>query len=277
MIFVINREWSPEADAKATYDATRMYWRVGANTRERAVYALGVAGGVVRGAYRIQTWHSGDEEGRWGFDGVPAPELGAVGTSVERLAPPRGAANPVRRYLDGIPTSDEKPVQAIARELNVEPLARIMYGQRELFHSNFLAWFFDALPKLADAVFRDLTTDGVTSFSTVRRVERERENLDLVLHWPDAAPLVIENKVFSLPERAQLEEYRGKTGRWKGEQSNFWGAVQERVRPGAGFVGCLVGRPLVEGVDGHSDDLAGDDGNSRRGLVEAGCVGDSCQ
>ena len=220
VIFVINREWSPQANERATYDATRMYRRVGADTRQRAVYALGVAGGVVRGAYRIQSWHSGDEEGRCGFDGVPAPELGAVGTSVERLAPPRGAANPVRRYLDGIPTSDEKPVQVIARELNVEPLARIMYGQRELFHSNFLAWFFDALPKLADAVFRDLTTDDVTSFTTVRRVERERENLDLVLHWPDAAPLVIENKLFSLPERAQLDEYRAKTGRWKGEPAH---------------------------------------------------------
>jgi hypothetical protein len=217
LIFVINREWSAGADAKATYDATRMYWRVGAESRARAVYALGVAGGIVRGAYRIQTWHPGDEEGRWGFDGAPAPELGVVGTSVERLAPPKGAANPVRRYLDGIPMSDEKSLQAIARELNTEPLARIMYGQRELFHSNFLAWFFEELPKLADAVFRNLTTDTVTTFITVRRAERERENLDLVLHWPGGAPLVIENKVFSLPERAQLDEYRGKTGRWKGE------------------------------------------------------------
>lgn len=193
-----------------------MYWRVGGDTRERAVYALGVAGGIVRGAYRIETWHPGGDDGRWGFEGVPAPELRAVGTSVERLAPPRGAANPVRRYLDGIPVSDQKPVQAIARELNVEPLARIMYGQRELFHSNFLAWFFDTLPQVADAVFRDFTINADSNDTAVRLVERERENLDLVLRWPDAAPLVIENKVFSLPERAQLDEYRRKTTRWKG-------------------------------------------------------------
>ncbi|OCG74770.1 PD-(D/E)XK nuclease family protein [Microbacterium sediminis] len=216
VMFVINRAWSPDADARATYDATRMYWRVGAETRERAVYALGVAGGVVRGAYRIEAWHAGPEKGRWGFDGVPAPELGVVGTSVERLAPPRGAANPVRLYLDGIPRAQKKPLAAIAHELNLEPLARIMYGQRELFHSNFLAWFFDALPDLAAAVFRDLTTDDPSSAITERHVERERENLDLVMHWPGAAPLVIENKVFSLPERAQLDAYRGKTARWKG-------------------------------------------------------------
>lgn len=216
VIFVINQAWTPNADEQATYDATRMYWRVGGDTRERAVYALGVAGGIVRGAYRIHDWHPGDDDGRWGFEGVPAPELGVVGTSVERLAPPRGAANPVRRYLDGIPLSEEKPVQAIARELNVEPLARIMYGQRELFHSNFLAWFFDTLPDLADAVFRDLTIDDPAGTATRRHVERERENLDLVLRWPGAAPLVIENKVFSLPEKAQLDEYRGKTARWAG-------------------------------------------------------------
>lgn len=216
MIFVINRAWSPGQNNEATYDATRMYWRVGADTRGRAIYALGVAGGVVRGAYRIDSWHRGGAEGRWGFTGVPAPELGVVGTSVERLAPPRGAANPVRRYLDGVPPIDERPVGLIGRELNVEPLARIMYGQRELFHSNFLAWFFDTLPDLADTVFRDLTVDAEVDDAGGRRVERERENLDLVLRWPDAAPLVIENKVFSLPDETQLVEYRAKTARWKG-------------------------------------------------------------
>ncbi|MDO8942949.1 MAG: hypothetical protein Q7U75_07170, partial [Desulfobacterales bacterium] len=152
MIFVINRAWSPEATEEATYEATRGSWRVGAETRAHAVYALGVAGGVVRGAYRIESWHRGGEEGRWGFIGSPAPDLRVVGTSIERLAPPRGAANPVRLYLDGVPPTQAKPVRAIARELNLEPLARIMYGQRELFHSNFLAWFFDALPELADSV-----------------------------------------------------------------------------------------------------------------------------
>lgn len=215
VIFVINRAWSPDSDAQATYDATRKYWKVGARTRDRATYALGVAGGVVRGAYRIQEWHQSEDRSRWGFVGVPAPELHAVGTSVERLAPPRGAANPVRLYLDGIPASDTTTAREIARELNAEPLARIMYGQRELFHSNFLAWFFDSLPELADAVFRNLTHDAPENATSVRRSEREREQLDLVFHWPDADPLVIENKVFSLPHRDQLDAYRGKTERWK--------------------------------------------------------------
>lgn len=215
VIFVINKAWSPGSDTQATYDATRGYWKVGARTRDRATYALGVAGGIVRGAYRIHEWHQSEDKSRWGFTGVPAPELHAVGTSVERLAPPRGAANPVRLYLDGIPASDTMTAQAIARELNAEPLARIMYGQRELFHSNFLAWFFDSLPELADSVFRNLAHDATENTISVRRSEREREQLDLVFHWPGAGPLVIENKVFSLPQRDQLDAYRGKTARWK--------------------------------------------------------------
>lgn len=213
VIFVINRRWSADASVDDVYEATRAHWKVGADTRERAVHALGVAGGVVRGAYRIDAWEPSPDGSRWGFTGRPASELGVVGTSVERLAPKRGAANPVRLYLDGIPPTSAQLLADTAAELDSEPLARIMYGQRELFHSNLLAWFFDAMPQHADVVFRDLTGPGDASG---RGVERERENLDLVMRWDGAAPLVIENKVFSLPERAQLDEYRAKTANWKG-------------------------------------------------------------
>jgi len=99
----------------------------------------------------------------------------------------------------------------IASRIEANPLGRLMYGQRELFHSNLLAWFFDVLPDPADAVFRPLALDGSDSW---RGVERERENLDLVLHWRDRSPVVIENKVFSVPRKEQLEEYSDKVARW---------------------------------------------------------------
>ncbi len=85
---------------------------------------------------------------------------------------------------------------AIARRIEANPLGRLMYGQRELFHSNLIGWFFDMLPEAADATFRPLTLPGTDSG---RWVDRERGHMDLVFHWPDRAPLVIENKVFSLP------------------------------------------------------------------------------
>lgn len=86
-----------------------------------------------------------------------------------------------------------------------------MYGHRELFHSNLIAWFFDELPAAADAVFRPLAGQGTGSR---RRVERERGHMDLVMHWPDTAPLVIENKVFSLPRPEQLRQYQAATATW---------------------------------------------------------------
>lgn len=102
--------------------------------------------------------------------------------------------------------------RAAAERIESNPLGRLMYGQRELFHSNLLAWFFDALPVAADATFRAYAADGEGS---ERRVERERGHLDLVLRWPDRAPVVIENKVFSLPQREQLEEYEAATAGWR--------------------------------------------------------------
>lgn len=86
-----------------------------------------------------------------------------------------------------------------------------MYGQRELFHSNLIGWYFDLLPDAADATLRPLTALG---FDSRRFVERERGHLDLLFHWPDRAPLVIENKVFALPLREQLDEYQAATAGW---------------------------------------------------------------
>lgn len=106
--------------------------------------------------------------------------------------------------------SDE--FKAIAARIEANPLGRLMYGQRELFHSNLIGWYFDQLPDAADATFRPLSAPGEDSR---RFVERERGHMDLVFHWPDRAPLVIENKVFSLPHRDQLDEYEAAAYKWQ--------------------------------------------------------------
>lgn len=107
VVFMINRslpggpmtgKWTEQK----IYEASRCSWVVGADVRERTVYALGVHHGVVRGAYRIDRWYP-DGPRRWCFKGTQTPELGVVGTSFERLKSPQGAANPVRKFLSGIP------------------------------------------------------------------------------------------------------------------------------------------------------------------------------
>jgi len=87
-----------------------------------------------------------------------------------------------------------------------------MFGQRELFHSNALAWFFDAFPSAADEVFGAFTAPAATGPD--RFVERERRHLDLVFHIPGRTPLVIENKVFAIPGLAQLNDYDETVAGW---------------------------------------------------------------
>ena len=56
VIFIINNSWKSTDSQDAIYNATRSAWKISESVRERAVYALGVAKGVVRGAYRIDDW-----------------------------------------------------------------------------------------------------------------------------------------------------------------------------------------------------------------------------
>lgn len=102
VIFMINKTLHEPGNDQKVYEATRCCWKIGAAARERAHYALGVSHGVVRGAYRIDRW-SDAGDGRWRFDGRPAPELNVVGTSIVRLKGSKGQVNPVRLFLDGIP------------------------------------------------------------------------------------------------------------------------------------------------------------------------------
>ncbi len=103
VLFMINRSLRQESPTDGDiYQATRCSWKIGSQARERAVYALGVSHGVVRGAYRIDRWYAAPE-GRWCFEGRTATELNVVGTSVARIKPRKGASSPVRLFLQGIP------------------------------------------------------------------------------------------------------------------------------------------------------------------------------
>lgn len=99
--------WTPQMTASALYEATRGWWAIGAERRTAARYACAVNKGVIRSVYRIDSWRQrreGDRDwendagkpARWGFDGVPAPEMDRyVDTSVAHLFR-RGDANPVK-------------------------------------------------------------------------------------------------------------------------------------------------------------------------------------
>jgi hypothetical protein len=99
LVLVINQAWN---DGESP--------QVGKATRNDTQLILGVANGIVRGAYLPDTWTESTlpgQSGRWRFDGHPATEFERfIGTSLDRLVVPRGASNPVRVYGEGIPAHD---------------------------------------------------------------------------------------------------------------------------------------------------------------------------
>lgn len=237
VLFRVSRLWSEGMDEDEIYDITHGWWRIGPN-RENARYALAVAKGKVRAVFEIYEWRprifeddgvTPSENPRWGFDGAPAPDLAyLVGLDVSDLFP-QGAANPVR-YLN-IGESTDADVAgvaaappAVARITDVaalstrmsavekcyqalvdEPLLAASLGSKELFHSNLIGWLMERSPELAhEALAPWLVKD---SSQRLDRVRREHKQLDLIIEVSGFAPIVVENKVFSLPDEGQLARY----------------------------------------------------------------------
>jgi hypothetical protein len=90
--------------------------------------------------------------------------------------------------------------------LRKSPLFQFSLGSKELFHSDFLAWLFEAHPEESGRVLSRFlkTNEGSEVVATVLR---ERKNRDLTIKFKNGQELIIENKVKSLPYIEQLEMY----------------------------------------------------------------------
>ncbi|WP_145957399.1 hypothetical protein [Phaeobacter piscinae] len=86
--------------------------------------------------------------------------------------------------------------------LEASPMQRMSLGSRELFHSDFLSWLFEAYPRALAHVF-DLSVENC-------KIAREEQNLDLVVYDGENPVLIVENKVKSYPDFAQLRRYSTK-------------------------------------------------------------------
>lgn len=127
--------------------------------------------------------------------------------------------------------SNDEIVATLCAALEKEPLFHMSLGSKELFHSNFLAWFADSFPEHAAAVFRPWTVPmGGTQAG---RSERESAHLDLVLHLPGLAPIAVENKVFSVPSEEQLDRYtEGALARLEAERTSYAHVLLSLISPG---------------------------------------------
>ncbi len=75
-------------------------------------------------------------------------------------------------------------------------------GSKE--HSNLLGWYVQRFLPVAVDLADSWSSPGRTERL---RVAREQKQLDLVIEVPGFAPVVIENKMFALPDEAQLDRY----------------------------------------------------------------------
>lgn len=121
-------------------------------------------------------------------------------------------------------------MEKIYTDLKKSPLFHFSLHSKELFHSNFLAWLGmdielrQIFKKLIEALGIDEKI--IDSWGEDFEIKREFHDLDLIIKAPDIDKkpgewyLVIENKVKSVPNDSQLENYTGKIKKYCGNQND---------------------------------------------------------
>ena len=103
---------------------------------------------------------------------------------------------------------DDMGFSELCEALRREPLLSMSLGSKELFHSNLIVWFAEECRAVATAAFRPWTQPGPATHA--KGHEREKDHLDAILRFDGLQPIVIENKMFSVPDQAQLKCYANK-------------------------------------------------------------------
>ncbi len=115
----------------------------------------------------------------------------------------------------------------ILENLNTLPIFKMSLGSKELFHSNFLEylWSIDTQKfiGLINALFGEEVLDK--NNSTSYELSREKENFDICIHHQEGKKtvydVIIENKVKSIPNKQQLDDYVGKVNNHKQVHANY--------------------------------------------------------
>jgi hypothetical protein len=110
VVLRINRTHEAGMSTSQVYDVARGPWRVGADARRCAKYAIVVSFGQVVGVYLIDRWSLVEETrdllerrvSKWAFVGEPALEyVGLLGSRMRSL--PAGSRSGMLKFLAGYP------------------------------------------------------------------------------------------------------------------------------------------------------------------------------
>ena len=105
--------------------------------------------------------------------------------------------------------------EEILSNLNKLPIFKMSLGSKELFHSNFLEYLWSIDNKRFINLINELFGRGpVLNAGTTYELSREKENFDICIHHQvgnkTIYDVIIENKVKSIPNKKQLDDYVGK-------------------------------------------------------------------
>lgn len=103
-------------------------------------------------------------------------------------------------------SQDNDTIRRLTENLLQSPLFNLSLGSKELFHSDFLAWLCTEYRHPASALFNEFVP-GESVCIKERGVLREKNHQDLRIEFEGGQALVIENKVKSIPNEGQLDEY----------------------------------------------------------------------
>ncbi len=116
VVLPIGTLYKPGMDDDEVYDAVRGWWKIREEARDENTLVVAVAGGVIRGVFRVHQWvprRRGDRgweqdlsgKPKWGFDGEPALDLASmIGRDVSHLFR-RGVGQPRDVRAPGLGTS----------------------------------------------------------------------------------------------------------------------------------------------------------------------------
>lgn len=140
-------------------------------------------------------------------DGTLDAVLGRLRRWFEAEYPARPGPSPVgvsaSAASDG---ADLNSVTALVETLTADPLFAASQASKELFHSNMLGWYLERWPQVRGSLARAWRLPRLDPDEQVA-VRREWRHLDLVVEVRGRPVLIVENKVFALPDEDQLLRY----------------------------------------------------------------------
>ncbi len=114
-------------------------------------------------------------------------------------------------------TNDVKDIddlESILENLSKNAMFALSLCSKELFHSNFLVWVFNMYPKECEEIFvKDISLQEIDiikrEYNVGKNKNQKKCNADIYIKTNDSKEIIIENKCKSIPDKQQLNDYKG--------------------------------------------------------------------